>query len=164
MTPPARRNHDATDAAAEIERLHAVLDHQPSCLLRVDFDGTLLAVNDAALNLLAAQRLVDVLDTNIRVHLHGDTADAFWLDFVDRVSKARSASAEWELVDLSGARRAVALQAVAQFDHPDGRPSLLITVRDVSAARRLEESLHEHEHLRDALHATIAGRDEIAAA
>lgn len=135
------------DSAAEVERLRALIEKQPSCLMRVGTDGTLLAVSDAALGLLGASELAQVLNTSFVERLHGEVGSV-WADFADRVSHSGSASAECEMTDLSGARRAVILLGVGLPDHPDGRASVIVTVRDVSTARRLEVSLQEQEGLR----------------
>jgi 2C-methyl-D-erythritol 2,4-cyclodiphosphate synthase len=139
----------------EVERLRAILDRQPSCLMRVATDGTLLAVSDAGLGLLGASDLGQVLDSSLVDRLRGDTIAELWSDFVARVSQGGKASAETELEDLTGARRAVILQGIVFPDHPDGVPSLLLTVRDVSSARRLEASLEEEERLRRSLQVSL---------
>src|SRR5687768_5042256 len=135
------------DPAAEVERLRALLERQPSCLMRITLDGTLLAVSDAALSLLGARALAQVLETSLIEHLHGD-AEHLWSDFVRRVLQAGSASLECEMNDLAGVRRAVILHGVSLSSHPDGDDSLLVTIRDVSTARRLQSSLQEQEDLR----------------
>jgi PAS domain-containing protein len=135
------------DLAAEVERLRTLLERQPSCLMRVGLDGTMLAVSDAAVSLLGASGLAEVLDASLIGRLHGDGAQ-LWSDFVARVLYAGSASAECEMNDLTGVRRAVILQGVLLPGHPDGSDSLLLVFRDVSTARRLEASLQEQEDLR----------------
>ena len=146
----------AASPASEVERLRAILDKQPSCLLRVALDGRLLAVSDHALSLLGARDLGQVLDTNFVERLRGDTVAATWSEFVTRVTQSGSASAESELEEFGGSRRAVTLQGVALQDHPDGMPSLLVTVRDISTARRLEASLEEEEGLRRSLQSALS--------
>jgi PAS domain S-box-containing protein len=133
---------------AEVERLRALLERQPSCLMRVGMGGTLLAVNDKALNLLGARRLEDALGTSFVDRIDGEDNATLWADFVRRVSNAGSASVECEMNDLAGVRRAVMVQAVTLPTHPDGDESFLLTVRDVSTARRLQASLQEQEELR----------------
>ena len=134
------------DPAVEIERLRALLDRQPSCVLRVTVGGRLLAVNETAVSLLGARALVDVLGTLFTERLTDD--GRLWEDFVRRVSQAGSASTECEMNDLAGVARAIVMQGVALPDHPDGEDSLLVAVRDVSTSRRLQASLHEQEELR----------------
>lgn len=144
----------AADAAAEVERLRTLLDKQPSCLIRVGTDGTLLAVSDAGLGVLGAQQLTQVLGTNLVDRLQGASA-SLWADFAHRVSTGGSGSVECELLDLSGVSRAVVLLGLALANHPDGLGSLLVTVRDVSAARRLETSLQEEEGRRRSIQTAL---------
>jgi hypothetical protein len=145
---------DNANPAAELDRLHTLLDKQPSCLMRVAIDGMLLAVSDAALVLLGGSELAQMLGTNLVDRIHGDSG-TLWTDFVDRVCQSGSGSVECELDDLRGARRTVMLLSIAVSDHPDGLASLLVSVRDMSAARRLETSLEEQEGIRRALQASL---------
>jgi PAS domain-containing protein len=152
------------DPAVEIDRLHAILDKQPACVMRVAADGRLLAVNDAALSLLGGRSLVDVLGTMFTARLAGSGATT-WGEFVRRVSQAGSASTECEMTDLAGAPRAIVMQGAILASHPDGEDSLLVAVRDVSTSRRLQASLQEQEDLRraaqESLQEAIAERDRL---
>lgn len=139
------------DLVAEVERLRTMLDKLPACLMRVGADATVLAVSDAALTLIGARELGQVLDTNFTERLDAETAAGTWAEFVERVSAGGSGSAECDMIDLAGVSRAVIMLGVALPNHPDGRSSLLVTVRDISTARRLEASLHEQEQLRRAV-------------
>ncbi|MBM3818387.1 MAG: hypothetical protein FJW14_05130 [Acidimicrobiia bacterium] len=138
-----------TDLGAEVERLRTLLERQPSCLMRVGVDGTILAASDAAVSLLGARGLVFVLDTSLVERL-ADNGPQVWADLVGRVRQSGSASAECEMNDLTGLRRDVVLQGVSHPPHPDGIESMVVVVRDVSMARRLEESLREQQELRRA--------------
>jgi hypothetical protein len=130
------------DLEAEVERLRTMLDRVPACLLRVSSDGTLLAVNDAALSLLRVHDLCDVLGTNFVERLDHNRIATIWPEFVDRVEQSGSASFECELIDPVGDPRAVLLLGARLPLHPDSHPSVFVVVRDVSSARRLEASLH----------------------
>jgi len=144
------------NAAAEVVRLRTLLERQSSCLMRTATDGTLLAVSDAAVTLLGAHELAQVLDTSLVDRIRGDAAAAMWADFTTRVFSSGSASAECEIEDVVGTRRSVILLGVALPNHPDGLKSMLVTVRDVSTARGLEASLHEQEDLRKSVQAALA--------
>lgn len=139
---------------AEVERLRTLLDKLPSCLMRIGVDGTLLAVSDTALDLLGARDLGAALGTNVVDRLRGD-AGAVWADFVRRVSDGGSGSSECEMEDFTGARRVVVLQGVAVPHHPDAQASILVAVRDITTARRLEASLHEQEGVRRSVQAAL---------
>ena len=139
----------------EVERLRAILEKQPSCLMRVAIDGRMLAISDHAMSLLGARELGQVLDTNFVERLRGDAVAETWSEFVARVTQSGSASAETELEEFSGNIRAVTMQGVALPDHPDGIESMLLTIRDISTARRLEASLEEEEGLRRSLQSAL---------
>jgi nitrogen-specific signal transduction histidine kinase len=158
LPPTTTAARAGLDAATEVERLRTLLDKQPSCVMRVAANGRLLAVNEAAVSLLGARALVDVLGAMFTERLIGD--GTAWADFVRRVSQAGSASTECEMSDLAGVERAVIMQGVAMPDHPDGEESLLVAVRDVSTAKRLQVSLQEQE---DSVRELRMRLDEIAA-
>lgn len=152
-SPTAATAPPDLDPAVEIERLRALLETQPSCLMRIGNDGTLLAVNEVALTLLGARSLGDVLGTRVTDRIQGD--GTVWADFVRRVSQGGSASTECDMNDLAGLGRAVMMQGIALTGHPDGNESLLVSVRDVTTARRLQTSLQEQEELRRTAQASL---------
>src|SRR5207253_9639653 len=90
--------------ADEAAHLRDLLERQPACLIRVAADGVLLAVNDAALNLLGAEDLKQVLGTKLTDRIAPEQHDAFH-GFAARVWNKHSGSLECELIDSSGARR-----------------------------------------------------------
>jgi len=152
-TPTTATAPPDLDPALEIERLRALLEKQPSCLMRIGYGGTLLAVNEVALTLLGARTLADVLGTSFTDRIQGD--GTVWADFVRRVSQGGSASTECDMNDLAGLGRAVMMQGIALTGHPDGNESLLVSVRDVTTARRLQASLQEQDDLRRTAQASL---------
>jgi chromosome segregation ATPase len=144
---PVSADVAARDSVATSAHLIGLIEKQPACLMRVGLDGVLLAVNDAALSLLGATQLGQVLGTMLMERL-GPEHSALWCDFAGRVWQDASGSVECDMVDLSGVRRTVEVQSVALADHPDGIRSVLAAVRDVSATRRLELALQEVEKTR----------------
>jgi len=155
------------DEAAHLRRL---LERQPSVLIRVGVDGVLLAVSDAALSLLGAEELGQVLGRKITERISPDHHDA-WRDFAVRVWSDQSGSIECDMLDPSGVRRSVQMRAISLPDHPDGVQSILMVIRDTTATQRLELALQEHEAMRrvaDDLNAKLvqacAARDQLQGA
>jgi len=134
----------------EAERLRVLLDRQPSCLLRVKTDGRLLAVNDAGMQILGANNLEQILGESLADRLVLDQRQR-WSDFASRVWVDTSGSLECTLVDAAVGDRRVLLQGIALRDHPDGKESVLLTIRDLSATRRLELALEEETRRRQSL-------------
>ena len=138
--------------------------------MRVGADGILLAVNDAALSLLGAETLAQVLETAITDRLVPEHHE-LWRDFIARVFSDGSASLDCDMIDRSGVVRSVRLQGNAITDHPDGIRSMILGARDLSATRRLELALQDQEvtgkateQLRAELAEAIAGKETAAAA
>ncbi|HVH25511.1 MAG TPA: PAS domain-containing protein [Vicinamibacterales bacterium] len=130
--------------AAETVHLRRFIEKQPACILRVGLDAMLLAVNEAALGLVGAEQLAQVLGTKLTRFITPRQQDE-WQEFASRVKDGASASIECDLTDMGGTRRTILLQGVPLLDHPDGVPSMILSARDISAPRRLEMALRERE-------------------
>lgn len=138
----ATANHAVgLDAPAEAEpHLRAVLEAQPVVLCRVAADGTFLAVNNAGLSMLGAQGLEQVLGRSL-LTLVVEKDQKACRTFLERVAGGQRGSLEVEIVDFTGTSHAVEVHATPHPGAPDGIASALITFRDVTEVRRLEQSL-----------------------
>ena len=130
--------------AAETLHLRRFIEKQPACILRVGLDSTLMAVNEAALALVGAEQLAQVLGTRLTRFITPRQQDE-WEEFASRVKDGAAASIECDLTDMGGTRRTILLQGVPLLDHPDGVTSMILSARDISAPRRLEMALRERE-------------------
>jgi PAS domain S-box-containing protein len=145
LIAPGRESNDQSgDPAAEAAHLRRLIEGQPSCLIRLDLDGRLLAVNNAALGLLGATLLGEALNRSLPEHISPEHLQR-WRDFLARVCSGTSASVECDITDFAGNERAVLLQGMPLLDHPDAVPSMLVAARDISASRHLEQVLVERE-------------------
>lgn len=134
-THTQNRAHD--DVSAAEARLLNIIEHQPMCLVRVAVDGTLLAVNEAALVMLGADSLQKVLNTS----LAGFVADGAGLRrFVGQIADGTRGSLEVEFTSLTGNRSTV-LMSGSPAPSSGGLNSALLAFRDLSEQRRLEQSL-----------------------
>jgi hypothetical protein len=132
------------DPAAEALHLRRLVETQPTCLMRVGLDGHLLAANQAALGLLGAAGLAEVLGTSFTERILGVDRDR-WEDLVTRIGQGLPGSAECDMTDLSAARRTILLQAIPLIDHADGIRSMIVAARDTSTGRQLEAALRKRE-------------------
>ena len=115
--------------------------------MRVGGDGVVLAANDAALALFGADKASQVLGTSLTGFVAASHRD-IWLGFVAKVTAGSAHSLECVLNDVSGTERNVILHGVPLLDHADGVRSVLLSIRDNGAIRRMEAALHESEQLR----------------
>jgi PAS domain S-box-containing protein len=130
-----------TDDSAD-SHLRAVLESQPVTLVRLAKDGTFLAVNEAGLAALNAERLDQVLGTSFLKLLPEEERPNVSV-FIERVISGHRGSIEVDLTGLTGTRHTMQLHASPHPGAPDGIDSVLATVRDITEARRLEQSLVE---------------------
>src|SRR5688500_12987612 len=126
--------------APDASYLRRLLERQPACLIRVRLDGLLLACNDAALRLFGVGTLAGILKTNLTDRIVA-AERAKWQECTTRVWANGAASIECHLVVPGDDARPVLVQGIALNDHPDGRDSLLLNLRDQSQTHRLEHSI-----------------------
>ncbi len=130
---------DETPVEAHLRR---VVESQPVPLSRVSDDGIFLAVNDAALSMLGAERLEQVLDTSLLEMVAPGSRDSCRV-FLSRVAAGDRGSTEVEFTGLGGLAHTLQLHATTHPLSPDGKTSVLVTFRDVTEYRRLERAVVE---------------------
>ncbi len=141
MTSKSGKATVQVDAPAEGDlHLRAVLEAQPVTLVRLGSDGKVLAVNEAGLAVIGAERLEQILETSFLDLLQEDDRSGF-LAFVQRVAKGHRGSLEVGLTGFTGSTHAIQIHAAPHPGAPDGIESLLVTLRDVTESRQLEQSL-----------------------
>ena len=148
---------DETPVEAHLRR---VLDTQPVPLSRVSVDGIFLAVNDAALSMLGAERLEQVLDTSLLDMVAPGSRESCRV-FLSRVAAGDRGSTEVEFTGLGGLAHTLQLHATTHPVSPDGTSSVLVTLRDVTEYLRLEHAVVKAaagEEQRAAAHAAEVAR------
>jgi PAS domain S-box-containing protein len=131
------------DLPVEAEpHLRAVLETQPVVLTRLAKDGTFLAINQAGLSMLGATTLEQVLGTSIMNLVPAEERKGCQA-FIERAIGGQRGSFEVDLIGLTGSRHTLELHASAHPGAPDNVTSALISFRDVTESRRLEQSLVE---------------------
>jgi PAS domain S-box-containing protein len=135
--------------------LRRILETQPVCLTRISEDGTFLAVNDAALSMLGAERLDQVLDTSV-IDLVGPTFREQCRMFLARVAGGERGSTQVELTGLGGLSHTIQLHAIPHPAPVDGVTSVLCALRDITEYRLLEKALVDAAAREEALAASHA--------
>jgi len=145
---PSRRGEPPTVTVET--HLQGLLEKLPVCLTRVARDGTLLAVNDAALVMLGGDTLSQVLGKPLQSFVTDDPNAC--RRFIERVTAGERSSVQLEMQGLEGHASTLQVSAIPSPDHPDGVSSALLAFRDITEQRRLEQSLID-----------VAGHDRPAA-
>ena len=120
--------------------LRAVIERQPVVLARVGRDGTFLAVNEAGLSMLGAQALEQVLGTSL-LSMVDQAERGSCQALIERALDGQRGSCEADLTGFTSSHQTLELHATAHPGAPDSIPSVLISFRDVTESRRLEQSL-----------------------
>lgn len=136
-----RRSLDAVQASAE--RLRTVVESAPVCLARVTRDGTILAMNAAAMKMVDADTSDDVLGKSLLSFVDAGGADDV-RRFLDAVSAGQAGSLEFATTAIAGSARVVDTRAVPLSLDTEGRASALLVLRDATERKRLEESMLAH--------------------
>ena len=136
-------------------RLRAMLETAPVCLMRVAGDGTILAMNIAALDMVEAERAEQMVDESWYERVVPD-AQAACRDFIERASHGERGSFECQIQRLSGAHRTVLMGAVRAPVDADGAPSALVAMRDLDKTRSLEAGLTQGREKLEALETALS--------
>ena len=122
--------------------LREVLESHPVPLVRLEGDGTFLAVNQQGLALFGARSLEEILGSSLIGLVKANEREGC-RSLVASATKGEPGSLEVDLVGLTGPPRTFELRAVAYPPAPDGVPSALVSFRDITDAIRLSRSLVE---------------------
>lgn len=152
----------STDPDVESPReayLRRVIERQPVSLTRIAADGTFLAVNDAALSMLGAAELEDVLETSMLALVapeHRGQCRAF----LARIIAGERGSTEVDLIGLGGLRYTLQIHAISLRRIKDSLASALCTFWDVTQQRSLERALTEAAARGDQQAAALGAQQE----
>ncbi len=145
-----------------------LLDAAPIGIAHVELNGLVVTANRALASILAAEphqvagRLFDVF-------LHPDERAAMRTAFSEVARGQREPLAREMRLLTSDGTTAWAVMAARLHRHPDNTPShLIVALEDITARRRAEAALRDHEHLLHELYevshdliATVAGDGRI---
>jgi len=153
---PARQS--SADRRRDVDWLSAMVNHTPECVKVVDRDGTLVQMNPAGLQMLAANGPEDVEGACV-FELIAPEHRASWQEQHLRVCDGEKLSWEFDIINLAGNRRHMETHAVPMTlpndssGSRDGFVQLAIT-RDITERKQLEAANREAEQrLRDLLEA-----------
>ncbi len=151
------------DPSVEVVHLRRLLDIQPACLLRLAADGTILAVNDAALVMLGGESCEQTLGRDFALWIPPEQREP-WKAFTLGVVRGSPSSIECDVAGASGTLLPTLFQAIPLADHPDGVPSMAVTARVITAQRELEATVTELRKRVQEHRAELERREEALAA
>jgi PAS domain S-box-containing protein len=122
------------------QRLKAAVEKAPVCLARVLEDGSVAAVNDAARSMLAVVALEDVLKKPLAAFVRSEHHQPL-SEFIATVCRGEARSIELSILPREGDERIAELRGVALPPDASGRVSAIVSMRDLSERRRLEDSI-----------------------
>ena len=135
-------------------RLRVMLETAPVCLMRVAADGTILAMNLAALDMVDAERAEQLVDQSWYERVAPE-AQAACRNFIERASNGENSSLECRIERLSGTQRTVLMSAVRAPVDGSRAPSALVVMRDQDRTRGLETGLEQYRQQLGALETAL---------
>ena len=136
-------------------RLRVMLETAPVCLMRVARDGTILAMNIAALDMVDAERPDEVVDQSWYERVVPDAQPAC-RDFIERASNGERGSFECQIERRSGTPRTVLMHAGCAPVDATGVPSAIVVMRDLDKTRVLEAGLEQFRHKLGAMETALS--------
>ena len=122
------------------DNFRVMVEAQPECVKIVDVEGCLVQMNAAGLAMIEADSLQQAQGLSV-VGLVAASQQKAYRAFEASVLAGKSATMEFEIIGLKGARRWMASSAVPLPNQPDAHPKMLAITRDVSERRRIEEDI-----------------------
>ncbi|HWI15359.1 MAG TPA: PAS domain S-box protein, partial [Burkholderiales bacterium] len=135
------RQAEAAVRASE-ERLRAILEAEPDCVLLVDQTGRVLEMNRGGVAMLGFAAL-DELRARPLVEFVGEHERSLVRDTVSAVFRGEASSITFELIGAQGLRRWVQMNSVPLRDSHDGERiiALLGVARDITDQKRTQDEL-----------------------
>jgi PAS domain S-box-containing protein len=135
-----RRLGELQALQAREQRLRSIVESAPVCFVRVGADGTILAMNTAARTMMGAGRPADVLKKSFFSFVTPENQEPS-RQLIDLACAGQAASQEFSIAPAAGVSRSVEASAIALPSDSGGTSSALLVLRDVTARRRLEQSV-----------------------
>jgi hypothetical protein len=102
--------------------------------MRVRLDGELLAANHAALGLLGAEHLDQLMGFTLTTCIAPEHRNR-WNEFSTAIGNGISNSFECDFTNLVGACRTIVFHGIPLMDNRDGIPSIVLSAHDMSSVR-----------------------------
>lgn len=131
-----RKLTEAARRASE-ERLRAVVEATPECVMIVRRDGALEYMNPAGLELIQSKSEESLRGSPV-VDLIAPEHRQAWLEHHCRICAGEHMNWEFEMIGLEGARRWMETHA-APIELVDGQTAQLAVTREISSRRRYEQ-------------------------
>jgi PAS domain S-box-containing protein len=128
-----RRARQLEAVRAIEERLRSIVESSPVCLARVDRDGTILAINDAARALIGVTQPADVLRKSIVTFVTPDDQDAA-RRFIDLACADQAGSVEFSLTTAPSVVRRVEASAIKLPSAANVEPTAALVLREAGSA------------------------------
>lgn len=135
------RRENERERRERTEYLGALVETTPECIKTVAADGTLVQMNSAGLEMVAADEASDVVGDSVYDLIAPEHRERF-REFNERVCAGEQASLEYDIVGLDGTRRHMETHA-APLRRPDGTAAQVAVTRDITDQVEREAAIRQ---------------------
>jgi PAS domain S-box-containing protein len=126
--------------------LRSIIDTEPECVMLVERDGTVRAMNPAGLEMLEAGGAEDVIGSRIHRFLPPGHRKPF-LAFMERVFQGEKESLQFKVTGFRAGERWLETHAVPFRDERLGETLMLAVTRDITERWQLEQQLQQSQKM-----------------
>ena len=126
------------------EKFRSLVEYSLDPILILDFQGTILLVNNAAARMTEAGDPAGLIGRNVMEFIAQESQEAAIRDFKEVASGHDAFLANYRVVSLQGKKSDV--ESLGKVISYDGRPATIISLRNVTERKRAEEALAESEN------------------
>jgi PAS domain S-box-containing protein len=120
--------------SSEADYFRQLIEKQPAVLMRLGLDGALMAANHAALGLLGAEHLDQLIGLTLTTCVAPEHRNR-WTEFSAAIGNGISNSFECDFTNLVGTSRSIVFHGVPLMDNRDGVASVILSAHDMSTLR-----------------------------
>ncbi len=139
---PGQAMHEAMnkDLSTNEQRLRAIIEAVPECLMILTGDGSIQDINPAGLTILGANSLDQVTGITLYTFVAPEHRASIHLH-LDEILGGSSNTLEYELFGLNETRRWVEMRSVRLEKWHNTHPAILSICRDVTQRKKIEAQL-----------------------
>ncbi len=125
------------------EKFRSLADHLHESILIVDYEGTILFANNAAVRIIEAGDRFSLLGKNVMEFIALESQEDLAREFTQASQESGTCPAHYSLISARGKR--IQIESTGTVIAYEGKIADLLSIRDITESRRIEKALKESE-------------------
>ena len=131
-------SYRSTEALKESEKkFRSIVDSAFDCILIIDLQGTILFLNNAALQTIKADSAGDLIGKNVIEFVAPESVEDVFRDFTEVANGHDSYLAQYYLIDRQGNK--ICVESIGKLINYEGQPATIVSIRDLTQRNQAEE-------------------------